>query len=60
MTASTLLLRFISDLHKDIRRDVTPWKPESIPAVMDLAKLYEEKYITEENLRERGLLIFLI
>lgn len=43
MTSSTFLSCFINGLTKDLQRDVIPWKPQSIPTVASLAKLYEEK-----------------
>lgn len=47
MTPLTLLSGFTSGLKKDIRRDVIPWRPEFITIVVTLAKLYEDKYVTD-------------
>lgn len=49
MSPSDLLPRFISGLKKDIQRDVIPWRPKFITTTVALAKLYEEKYITESK-----------
>lgn len=49
MSPSAFLSHFISVLKKGIQRDIIPWRPESITTAVALAKLYEEKYITNSK-----------